>query len=90
MATLAVRAKFRYNGAMNEERLIKIETTLMHQGEQIQDLEEALTLQRKDMDRLSRLLERAHAQIAEMETAQITEKSLSVSEQAARDKPPHY
>ncbi len=77
---------------MSEERLVKIETLLVHQEQQIQDLSDMLHLQRKDIEGLIRRLERATAKISELEEGSGVgeDKSLSVTEQAARDKPPHY
>lgn len=74
----------------DKQRLVEIETILMHQGQQIRDLEEALNLQRKDIESLSRRLERALAKLTEIDAAPGDKEPLSVTEQAARDKPPHY
>lgn len=76
----------------DEDRLIKIETMLVHQDAQIQDLVEALELQRKDISDITRQLNRAKARVALLEEGGGAEgpDGLSVTEQAARDKPPHY
>jgi uncharacterized coiled-coil protein SlyX len=76
----------------DEERLIKIETMLVHQDAQINELLDAVELQRKDIAALMRQLDRANARVALLEEGGGAEESkgLSVSEQALRDKPPHY
>lgn len=76
----------------NEERLIKIETMLAHQDQHIHDLGEALELQRRDIAMLTRHLERMHAKIAGMDESAGGDDHapLTATEQAARDKPPHY
>ncbi len=77
---------------MDENRLIKIETALMHQDHQIADLEEALELQRREIEALRKYLERLLSRVDDMEQGGSGEdgKTLSVAEQALRDKPPHY
>jgi SlyX protein len=77
---------------MSEDRLTKIETLLAHQDQQIQDLSEVLNLQRKEIDALKVRLERTQKKLIEVEAGAGAgeEKSLSVTEQALRDKPPHY
>lgn len=75
----------------DEERLTKIEIMLGHQDRQIQDLSDMLNLQRKEMDLLARRLEQMRAKLADVEAGVDTDSaSLSVTDQAARDKPPHY
>jgi len=84
----------RYIRAMtdSEDRLIKIETMLVHQDRQIQDLSEMINLQRKDTARLSNLLEKAQAEITDLQDAGRSGENgpLTAAQQAARDKPPHY
>ncbi len=76
---------------MTEERLARIETALAHQEQQIADLSEMLDVYRREIDVLKRRLEIANSKLADLEIAgQEGQKSLSVTEQAARDKPPHY
>lgn len=76
---------------MTEERLARIETALAHQEQQINDLSEMLDVYRREIDMLKRRLEIAHTKLADLELAgQEGQKPLSVAEQAARDKPPHY
>ena len=80
-----------YNGNMNDNTLGKLETLLTHQEKQIHDLSDMVIAQGREIEALKLRLERLNAKIANVETsvADGTE-SLSVSEQAARDKPPHY
>ncbi len=76
---------------MNEDRLQKIETILAHQEQQIQDLSDGFIRQGREIDALKRRLELTTAKLSELEMAADSgDKALSVTEQAARDKPPHY
>jgi SlyX protein len=75
---------------MTDEKLNKIETTLAHHDQQIQDLSEIINQQWKEIDRLKLRLEMTQAKFADLENGQGERKELSVSEQAAADKPPHY
>lgn len=80
------------NSAMTDERLTKIETLLAHQDQQIQDLSEIINLQRKEIDALKVRLDRTQKKLIDMDQGApaVQEEGLSVSEQALRDKPPHY
>jgi uncharacterized coiled-coil protein SlyX len=76
---------------VSEERLIKIETLLVHQERQIQDLSDMINLQRKEIDTITRRLQKAQEKLSDLEnTGGEREPDLSVAEQALRDKPPHY
>ncbi len=75
---------------MSEERLVKIETMLAHQEQQIQDLSDVVGTQRKEIDMLTRRLEKTQAKLLDLQDGGGEEKALSVTEQALRDKPPHY
>lgn len=77
---------------MTEDRLTSLETLIAHHERQIQDLSDMVLLQRQDIDRLKRHLEKTQAKILELEEggAQSGAEPLSVTEQALRDKPPHY
>lgn len=76
---------------MEDDRLIKIETTLMHQDQQILELEEAVETQRREIESLRKYLERLLLRVDEVAAGAGEDgKGLSVSEQALRDKPPHY
>ena len=81
-----------YSCHMNDEnRLQAIETTLMHQARQIEDLSDIVVLQAKELDTLKRKLSLTHERL---ETLRVTmesgEKALSVTEEALLNKPPHY
>lgn len=80
------------NSAMTDERLTKIETLLAHQDQQIQDLSEIINLQRKEIDALKVRLDRTQKKLIDMDQGApvVQEEGLSVTEQALRDKPPHY
>ena len=78
---------------MTEDRLQALETLVAHHERQIQDLSELVTEQRREIDILVRRLEKTQIKLLEMEeggTGAVEDKSLSPSEQALRDKPPHY
>ena len=78
---------------MTEERLTKIETLLAHHDQQIQDLSEIINLQRKEIEALKVRLDRTQNKLIELGEgggAPAQQEGLSVSEQALRDKPPHY
>ncbi len=71
----------------DEDRLTKIEIMLGHQDRQIQDLSDVLAAQRKEIDILTRRLDRTQAKLLEAQAGQGegSDNSLSVTEQAARD-----
>lgn len=69
-----------------------MQTTLAHHERQIQDLSDIVLEQRRDIDRLKLLLEKTGRKLADLEmaAAEGQGEGLSVTEQALRDKPPHY
>jgi SlyX protein len=75
---------------MNEERLIEIETTLAHQEEQIESLNEVVTKQWQEIDLLKRLLQKTQAKLDDIEAGAGEKKEMSVSDEARLNKPPHY
>lgn len=78
---------------MIEDRLQALETLVAHHERQIQDLSELVMEQRREIDVLVRRLEKTQVKLLEIEeggTGAVEDKSLSVTEQALRDKPPHY
>lgn len=72
--------------------LDKIQETLAHQDRQINDLSDMVIAQGRDIDRLKKHIRTLENKIENLEdeTAEGENKPLSVTEQAARDKPPHY
>ena len=81
----------RYNGGMNDATLAKIETLLSHQEKQIHDLSDMVIAQGKEIETLKQRIERLNAKMTNVETAVADgREGLSVAEQAALDKPPHY
>jgi len=75
----------------HEETLADLQVMLSHHERQIQELSDIVTAQAKDIDRLKKRLDLAHEKLAEVEqSAEGGRKELSVTEQALRDKPPHY
>ena len=78
---------------MSEEKFYKIEMALAHQEQQIQDLNDMMNRQWSEIDRLKALLAKAQDKINAMEAGGDTGQQgegLSISEQAALEKPPHY
>ncbi len=76
---------------MNDDKLQKIEITLAHQDQQIQDLSEMINAQWKEIERLKLLLIKTQDKILELEASSDNDgKQASVTEIAASEKPPHY
>jgi uncharacterized coiled-coil protein SlyX len=77
---------------MTEDRLNRIETTLAHQEQQIEDLSEMIRLQWKEIDLLKRRLDHTQNLLSDLQSNPADEpgEPLSVSEIAAAEKPPHY
>lgn len=77
---------------MSQDKIQEIEMLLAHQERQIQDLSDMIALQGKEISMLKTRLDRTQKKLVEMEAGGGADQgeSLSVSEQAARDKPPHY
>ncbi len=73
---------------MNNDTLNHIEETLAHQERQIEDLSDMVNKQWQEIEALKRRLEQAQSKISDLEDGQ--GKSVSVSELAAQEKPPHY
>ena len=69
-----------------------MQTLLAHHERQIQDLSDIVMEQRRDIDRLRLLLEKTNQKVTDIELAATDGQGegLSVTEQALRDKPPHY
>ncbi|MCB1651126.1 MAG: SlyX family protein [Alphaproteobacteria bacterium] len=76
---------------MNEKRLEEIESTLAHHEQSLQDLSDLVQVQWKEIERLKRHLERASDTIEDLQDRlESGDKPMSVSDIAARNKPPHY
>ena len=78
---------------MTPEKIEEIEMLLAHQERQIQDLSDMITLQGKEIAALKTRLDRTQKKLVDMEEVgggAGQSEGLSVTEQAARDKPPHY
>ena len=74
---------------MSENRLENLEIILAHQEQQMQDMSEMITAQWKEIDRLKAKITRLEGKIEETEKGN-EETSLSTTELAAMNKPPHY
>ena len=77
---------------MSENKLKNIEEMLAHYGQQIQDLSEMVTRQWSEIDHLKKHMTKMKDKINVLEdTSSASDgEELSVTEMAARDKPPHY
>lgn len=76
---------------MSDQKLHSIEETLAHHEQQIQDLSEMAFRQGRDIETLKKYMVQLQDKIGALEnTSAPGDKGLSATEQAARDKPPHY
>lgn len=77
---------------MTQDKIQEIEMLLAHQERQIQDLSDMIALQGKEIVTLQMRLDRTQKKLIEIEAGAGAgeDEGLSVTEQAARDKPPHY
>ncbi len=75
---------------MSDRELEKIQTTLAHHERQIEDLNDVITAQWKEIDRLKRHIRKTEAQLEDYINAADHDKGLSSADIAARNKPPHY
>ena len=77
-----------------EQRIEALEHKLSYQEHQIEELSELATSQWKEIDALKRRLQKTYEEIenyiAEARESAGERKTMSATEQAARDKPPHY
>jgi uncharacterized coiled-coil protein SlyX len=77
---------------MTSKKIDHLEALIAYQERQIQDLSDMINLHRKEIDALKIRLDRTQKKIVDMEGAALQEpgESLTPTEQALRDKPPHY
>jgi SlyX protein len=77
--------------AVTTERLNDIETQLAHQDRQIADLSDIVLRQGREIETLQAKLRLAEERLSDVsQSLETSEQSLSATEIAARDKPPHY
>lgn len=76
----------------NEDRLTAIEMQLAHHDRQLQDMNDIMIDQQKMIDRLKNKLIQTEEELEDLRhKAESGEgKGSSITEIAARDKPPHY
>ena len=75
----------------NDQRLTDIEIMLAHQAEQINDLSELVQQQWREIKALKNKLSHAEDKLADLvHNLPESGKTLSATEIALRDKPPHY
>ena len=74
------------------DKFTPIEETLAHQDQQIQDLSEMLIAQGEEIKTLKREVKKIQGKMGDMEEAAGAggDKPVSMIEQIAMDKPPHY
>lgn len=77
---------------MSKIAIQKLEETLAHQEQQIADLSEMLILQGREIAALTREISKLKSKLEMVQDTleESTGTPLSVTEQAARNKPPHY
>lgn len=75
---------------MTDDKFQAIEITLAHQERQINDLNEMINRQWKDIDQLRNLLQKTQDKLAVLEGGSDEQSGLSTAEIAALEKPPHY
>ncbi len=78
---------------MNDEILQNLEIMLAHHERQINDLSEMISDQWKQIEALKRQLVNAEGKLKALEAGaaeSAQDAGMSVSDIAARDKPPHY
>lgn len=77
---------------MNEDIITDIQETLAHHEHQISDLNDVIISQGEQIDLLKAYIKKLQNKIEELEHTGTkgNDKALSASEQALRDKPPHY
>lgn len=76
----------------NQHKMNALEETIAHQDKQIQDLNDVVTKQWNEIDTLKKQLIRLGAKMDEVEAIakENSGEGLTVSEEAALNKPPHY
>lgn len=81
-----------YSYGMEQDRIEKLEIMIAHQERQIQDLSDMLALQGKEIDALKARLTNTQEKLRDLARNGLRDEreGLSVAEQAALDKPPHY
>jgi len=73
------------------DKLTDIETKLAHQDKIIDDLNDVVIAQSREIDRLKKLIGGMQDKLYKIETTQPSgEEGLSATEVAALNKPPHY
>lgn len=77
----------------NNDKLSELETLITYQDRQIQELNEVVTKQWTEIDALKKYVQRTKSKIEELESSigELGQESgMSVLDEAAANKPPHY
>lgn len=72
---------------MSDEKITQIQEVLAHQEQMIHTLNDMVTKQWDEIDLLKKRVKRLQEEVA---NGMEKDQPLSATEQAARDKPPHY
>jgi len=75
---------------MTDERLNDLETSMIYQEKQIEDLSNMVSKQWQEIDSLKKLLGRATSRINELENQYEEVDQKSITDIASAEKPPHY
>ena len=77
---------------MSENRLNEIEATLAHQDQQMQDLNDVVTRQAREIDALKARLQKTQVKLSMLESGVEDGDTgdMGSIERAALEKPPHY
>lgn len=80
---------------MDNNDMTRLEIALAHQQQQINDLSDMVTAQWREIETLKARLHDAHLRINELQATRGAggggeEEPLSLAEQLARERPPHY
>ncbi len=76
-----------------EEKLAEMQVLLAHQDKQIQELNEVVTQQWDEIDMLKKYMRLTKSKIEELENniGELDQsEDISISDEAAANKPPHY
>ncbi|MEZ5902368.1 MAG: SlyX family protein [Alphaproteobacteria bacterium] len=74
----------------NNQEISDLQSLIAHQDKQIQELNDVVTKQWAEIDALKKYMQMTKSKIQELEYSLGQDKPMSVSEEAAANKPPHY
>lgn len=74
----------------NNQEISDLQSLIAHQDKQIQELNDVVTKQWAEIDALKKYMQMTKSKIQELEYSLGQDKPMSISEEAAANKPPHY